>query len=53
MHFYRNTWSLATSEKLLRCYKQRLSWHYNSMIDCEMENKVSVETELREIASRM
>lgn len=44
---------LATSEKLLRCYKQCLSWHYNSMIDCEMENKVSVETELREIASRI
>jgi len=32
---------LATSEKLLCSYKQRLSWHYNSMIDREMENKVS------------
>lgn len=38
---------LATSEKLLRCCKQHLSWHYNSMIDSKMENKVSVETELR------
>jgi len=32
---------LATSEKLLCCYKQCLSWHYNSMRDSEVENKVS------------
>lgn len=32
---------LATSEKLLCCYKQHLGWHYNSMIDSKMENKVS------------